>query len=68
MAIEWPRRGAFLRTVKYIARIPDDHVSRDHLSVQRPVPLSDAVAEVEAASSARSLGDLWRASCCTGTR
>jgi nicotinamide/nicotinate riboside kinase len=43
-AIDWPRLRAFLRTVKRIARIPDDHSSHDHLNEHRPVPLSDAVA------------------------
>jgi nicotinamide/nicotinate riboside kinase len=64
-AIVWPRLRAFLRTVKRIARIPDDHSSHDHLNEQTPVPLDDTVAarwkaeieaaqaEVEAASGAR---------------
>ena len=64
-AIAWPRLRAFLRTVKRIGRIPDDHASHDHLNEQRPVPLSDAVAarcqaeiaaaqrEAEVASGAR---------------
>ena len=64
-AIDWPRLRAFLRTVKRIARIPDDHSSHDHLNEQRPVPLGDSVAarykaeiaavqkEVEVASGAR---------------
>jgi hypothetical protein len=64
-AIDWPRLRAFLRTVKRIARIPDDHSSHDHLNEQKHVTLDDAVAarckaeiaavqeEVEAASGAR---------------
>ncbi|KAI0279528.1 P-loop containing nucleoside triphosphate hydrolase protein [Russula aff. rugulosa BPL654] len=43
-AIDWPRLRAFLRTVKRIARIPDDHSSHDHLNEQKPTPLSDSVA------------------------
>jgi nicotinamide/nicotinate riboside kinase len=64
-AIDWPRLRAFLRTVKRIARIPEDHSSHDHLNEQKPVPLDEAVAarckaqiakaqeEVEAASGTR---------------
>jgi len=43
-AINWPRLRAFLRTVKHIARIPDDHSSHDHLNEQKPTTLSDSVA------------------------
>jgi len=43
-AIMWSRLRTFLRTVKRIARIPDDHVSTGHLNELRPVPLSDMVA------------------------
>ena len=58
-----------MRTVKRVARIPDDHASHDHLNeqrpLQRPVPLGDSVAalyraeiaavqkEVKVASGAR---------------
>ncbi|KAI0288107.1 hypothetical protein BC826DRAFT_1093141 [Russula brevipes] len=64
-AIDWPRLRAFLRTVKSIARIPDDHSSHDHMNPQVHVPLDHSVAarckaeiaaaqkEVEAASGAR---------------
>jgi nicotinamide/nicotinate riboside kinase len=64
-AINWPRLRAFLRTVKRIARIPDDHSSHDHMNPQAHVPLDHSVAarckadiaaaqkEVEAASGAR---------------
>ncbi|KAI0296516.1 P-loop containing nucleoside triphosphate hydrolase protein [Multifurca ochricompacta] len=44
-AIAWPRLRTFLHTVKRIARIPDDHSSHDHLNEQKPVPLTDSVAE-----------------------
>lgn len=43
-AIMWSRLRTFLRTVKHLARIPDDHVSSGHLNEVRPVPLSDMVA------------------------
>jgi hypothetical protein len=64
-AIDWPRLRAFLRTVKRIARIPEDHSSHDHLNEQKHVPLDEVVAarckaeitkaqeEIEAASGTR---------------
>jgi nicotinamide/nicotinate riboside kinase len=69
-AIAWPRLRAFLRTVKRIARVPDDHSSHDHLNEQKLVPFDDAVAarwkaeiaaaqaEAEAASGARIIWGL----------
>lgn len=59
-AINWPRLRAFLRTVKRIARIPDDHSSHDHLNEQRPVPLSDQVAvrcQAEIAAAQKEVED-----------
>ncbi|KAH9979098.1 P-loop containing nucleoside triphosphate hydrolase protein [Lactifluus volemus] len=64
-AIDWPRLRAFLRTIKRIARIPEDHSSHDHLNEQKHVPLDEVVAarckaeitkaqeEIEAASGTR---------------
>jgi hypothetical protein len=42
--MDWPRLRVSLRTVKRIARIPDDHSSHDHLNEQKLTPLSDSVA------------------------
>jgi len=64
-AIDWPRLREFLRTVKRTARLPDEHISHDHLNEQKPVELGDSLAarckeeitrvqkEVEAASGVR---------------
>lgn len=64
-AIDWPRLRAFIRTVKRTARLPDDHISHDHLNEQKPVELGESLAarykeeiarvqkEVEAASGVR---------------
>jgi len=64
-AIDWPRLRAFIRAVKRDARLPDDHVSHDHLNEQKLVELDESLAarykeeiarvqkEVEAASAVR---------------
>lgn len=63
-AIDWPRLRASLRTVKRIARIPDDYSSHDHLNEQKPTPLSDSVAarcEAEIAAVQKEVEDAYGA-------
>ncbi|KAF8482417.1 hypothetical protein DFH94DRAFT_606917, partial [Russula ochroleuca] len=63
--LDWLHLHAFLRTIKRIPHILDDHSSHDHLNEQWPIPLGDSFAmwykakiaavqkEVEVASDAR---------------